>query len=101
MLLLTHLLFFVPIARAAKAALTVAAFAFALLDEGGGWLVRFVSPSLAPLKIAGFVGFQACLAFLLATLGIALAQGRRLAPLNGRGEASGAAAERRLGDPGS
>jgi hypothetical protein len=101
LLLLTHLVFFVPLARAAKAALTVAAFAFALLDEGGGWLVRFVSPSFASLKVAGFLGLQACLAFLLATLGIALVQGRRLGAVNGRVVAPADAAEESLSGRGS
>jgi hypothetical protein len=41
--------------------------------------VRFVSPSLAPVKIAGFLGLQVCLAFLLAALAVSLARPRRVA----------------------
>ena len=64
LLLLTHLVIFVPMARGAKVAFIVSTFAFAVLEEGGGWLVRFVSPALAPLKVVGFVGLQAAIAFL-------------------------------------
>lgn len=76
-LLLTHLVIFVPLPRGAKTAFIAAAFGFAALDEGGGWLVRFVSPSLAPVKVAGFLGLQACLGVLLALLAFSLARARR------------------------
>lgn len=76
MLLLTHLLIFVPLPRRAKATLIVTAFVCAALDEGGGWLVRFVSASLAPVKVVGFVGLQACLGVLLAALALSLGRGR-------------------------
>lgn len=82
MLLLTHLLIFVPLTRAAKTTFIVSAFGFAALDEGGGWLVRFASPALAPVKVLGFVGLQAVLGLLLALLGLSLARGRR----HGNGE---------------
>jgi hypothetical protein len=52
-----------------KAALIVVPFASALLDEGAGWLVRFVHPAFAWLKVAGFVLLQASLAALI---GVAL-----------------------------
>jgi hypothetical protein len=38
-----------------------------LLDEGSGWLVRFVSPAFAPLKIAGFLLLETSLAVLMVT----------------------------------
>lgn len=79
-LFLTHLLIFVPMSRPAKVAFIVTAFVSALLQEGSGWLVRFVSPGFAPLKIAGFLGLQGALAFLLARLGFFLAFGRRPQP---------------------
>jgi len=83
LLLLTHLLIFVPLSRGSKVGLIVATFVFAILSESGGWLVRFVSPSLAPVKIVGFVGMQACLAFLLVTLAVSLLRPRGAAAANG------------------
>jgi hypothetical protein len=76
LLLLTHLLIFVPLRGGWKKAVIVGVFAFAALSEGGGWLVRFVSPSLAVVKVAGFLGLQASLAFLLAALAVSLARPR-------------------------
>jgi hypothetical protein len=76
-LFLTHLLIFVPMSRSAKTGFIVTAFVSALLQEGSGWLVRFVSPAFAPLKILGFLGLQGALGFLLARLAIFLAVARR------------------------
>ncbi|MBI4424469.1 MAG: hypothetical protein HY554_12105 [Elusimicrobia bacterium] len=67
-LLLTHLAIFAPYSDRSKAALITAGFLSALIEEGSGWLVRFVDPGFAWLKIASFLSFQAVLAFLLATL---------------------------------
>lgn len=58
---LTHLLLFLPIATGTKATLVIVAFASALLDEGSGWLVRFVHPGFAWLKVAGFLLLQTSL----------------------------------------
>lgn len=58
---LTHLLLFLPIPVRAKATLVSIAFASALLDEGAGWLVRFVHPAFAPVKVLGFLLLQASL----------------------------------------
>jgi hypothetical protein len=77
-LFLTHLLIFVPMGRSAKVTFIVTAFASALLQEGSGWLVRFVSPACAPLKVLGFLGLQGALAFLLLRLGWFIAVGRRV-----------------------
>lgn len=77
LLFLTHLVIFVPMPRGAKVAFIVGAFASAALDEGAGWLVRFVSPSFAVLKVVGFVGLQSALAFLMGALGLFLLRGRR------------------------
>jgi energy-converting hydrogenase Eha subunit E len=68
MLFLTHLLIFAPWSFRAKAAVIAAAFAAALLNETAGWLVRFVSPAFAPLKVISFLSFEAILGFLLAAL---------------------------------
>jgi len=55
LLVLTHLALFVPVSPRLKAGLVVLPFVSAFLDEGAGWLVRFVSPGFAALKIAGFL----------------------------------------------
>jgi hypothetical protein len=65
LLVLTHLMLFVPIAPRTKAWLIVLPFAAALLDEGSGWLVRFVSPGFAYFKIAGFLLLQGSLGALV------------------------------------
>ena len=58
---LTHLLLFLPIPVRTKAVLVMVAFASALLDEGSGWLVRFVHPIFAWTKVAGFLLLQTSL----------------------------------------
>ena len=65
LLVLTHLVLFVPLAGRTKAWLITLPFAAALLDEGAGWLVRFVSPLFAWAKIAGFLLLQGSLAALV------------------------------------
>ncbi len=86
LLVLTHLVIFVPVPRGGKVAFILSAFTFALLEEGAGWLVRLVSPSFAVLKVAGFLGLQAVLAALLAALAVFLGRGPRPeAPTNGAG----------------
>ena len=65
LLVLTHLMLFVPVRPGTKAVLIVAPFAAALLDEAAGWMVRFVSPELAVLKVLGFLSLQISLAVLI------------------------------------
>ncbi|MEX1139942.1 MAG: hypothetical protein WEB33_11955 [Bacteroidota bacterium] len=77
MLLLTHLVVFAPFRRYQKIALIVTAFASALLSEASGWLVRFVDPGLAWLKVTGFLTLQASLLFLLGSLAVFLWMGYR------------------------
>ena len=77
LLFLTHLAIFVPLPRGAKVTLIASTFISAVLEEGGGWLVRFVSPAFAPLKVVGFVGLQSAIFFLLAALGVFLVQAAR------------------------
>ena len=60
-----HLLLFVPIASTWKGWIVSLAFGAALADEGAGWLVRFVSPAFAYLKVAAFLGLQTVLAFMI------------------------------------
>jgi hypothetical protein len=66
LLVLTHLMLFVPIRNSTKAWLIIIPFFAAILDEGSGWLVRFVSPNFAYAKIAGFLLLQTSLAVLVA-----------------------------------
>jgi hypothetical protein len=91
LLFLTHLAIFVPMPRGAKLSFIVGAFVSAALEEGAGWLVRFVSPGFAVLKVVGFVGLQAALALLMGALGLFLLRpGRRAgepAARNGRAAA--------------
>ena len=65
LLVLTHLVLFVPARARTKVAMVALPFLAAALDEGSGWLVRFVSPAFAWLKIAGFLALQASLAALI------------------------------------
>ena len=65
LLVLTHLVLFVPVAVRTKVAMIALPFASAALDEGGGWLVRFVSPALAWVKVVGFLALQTSLAALI------------------------------------
>jgi hypothetical protein len=68
LLFLTHLLIFVPMTRGAKVGIIATAFVSALFEESAGWLVRFVSPSFAPLKVVGFVGLQVAILVLIASV---------------------------------
>jgi hypothetical protein len=68
LLFLTHLLIFVPLGRRPKSALIIATFAGAVADESGGWLVRFVDPGFAPLKVLGFLMLQLTLGVVLVAL---------------------------------
>ncbi len=54
-----------PVSGRAKAWLIALPFFSALLDEGAGWLVRFVHPLFAYAKIFGFLALQASLAALI------------------------------------
>jgi hypothetical protein len=77
LLFLTHLLIFVPLSRRPKIVLIAVTFVSALLDEGSGWLVRFVSPRFAWLKPVGFLGLQGAIAFLLGALALFLVRAAR------------------------
>ncbi len=72
LLLLTHLLIFVSLSQRVKVGIIIAAFSSALAFEAAGWLVRFVDPLFAWLKIAGFIILQVTIAFLLAMLAYSL-----------------------------
>jgi hypothetical protein len=65
LLTLTHLMLFVPLPASVKPWFVIVPFASALLDEGAGWLVRFVAPGFAYLKIVGFLALETSLAVLI------------------------------------
>ena len=65
LLVLTHLMLFVPLSNRVKAWLIALPFLSALLDEGSGWLVRFGHPAFAYAKILGFLALQGSLAVLI------------------------------------
>ena len=65
LLVLTHLMLFVPVGNRLKAWLIAFPFLAAALDEGAGWLVRFAHPGFAYLKVAGFLLLQSSLAALI------------------------------------
>jgi hypothetical protein len=81
LLLLTHLAIFVPMPQRTKIWLITATFVSALAEEGGGWLVRFVSPSFAPVKILGLLGLQGTTAILMGLLAAFLLRADRRAAL--------------------
>lgn len=62
---LNHLILFTRISGAWKLLLIVASFASAFGDIAGGWLIRYVSPEFAYLKIASVIVLQVSLAFLM------------------------------------
>ena len=65
LLVMTHLMLFVPLRNGTKLLLIVLPFFAAFLDEGSGWLVRFAHPHFAWAKISGFLLLQASLAALV------------------------------------
>lgn len=65
LLVMTHLMLFVPLSGRVRAWLIACPFASALLDEGSGWGVRFADPIFAWTKVLGFVSLQASLAALV------------------------------------
>ena len=75
-LTMAHLLLFVPLGQRVKWWGVTLSFVAALADEAAGWLVRFVAPVFAWLKIAAFLTLQATLAFLVVAVVWALATGQ-------------------------
>ena len=62
---LNHLILFAPIKNAYKLALILSSFLSALGDISGGWLIRYVSPQFAYLKIASVIVLQLSLLLLI------------------------------------
>jgi hypothetical protein len=75
LLVLTHLMLFVPISDRTKAWLIAVPFFSAFLDEGAGWAVRFLHPGFAVAKIAGFLLLQGSLAALCVVSLVAVFRG--------------------------
>lgn len=71
-LTLTHLLLFTEIPLFLKIGLTATCFLSAVTDELAGWLVRFVHPVFAYLKIAAFLTLETSLVLLLIIVGYSL-----------------------------
>jgi hypothetical protein len=65
LLVLTHLMLFIPARGSTKAWLIAVPFLAGFLDEGASWLVRFAHPGFAYLKIGGFLLLQTSLAVLI------------------------------------
>jgi hypothetical protein len=63
LLLMNHLTVFTGLSQSIKLSLIIISFLSGLGDMGAGWLIRFVSPSFAYLKIGSFFVFQ--ITFLL------------------------------------
>jgi len=74
-LILTHLLIFAPWPHTFKVWFISLTFGSALFEECDGWLVRFVSPDFAILKVLSFFLFQTLMAFLLIALTLFLLRG--------------------------
>ncbi len=71
---LNHLILFSSINNSYKLILIVSSFTSALGDISGGWLIRYVSPYFAYLKIASVIVLQLTLAILIAVVVILLYQ---------------------------
>lgn len=65
LLVLTHLMLFVPLSGRTKAWLVAVPFLSALVDEGASWLVRYGGAEFAIVKVAGFLLLQGSLAALI------------------------------------
>jgi len=62
---LNHLILFTKIGNFWKLVLILISYLSALGDIAGGWLIRYVSPEFAYLKIASLIGLQVSLAVLM------------------------------------
>jgi len=71
-LTLSHLVLFVPLAPRAKFWLIHLTFASAIGDEAAGWLIRYVHPGFAYLKIAAFLLLETTLAALVVAVAAAI-----------------------------
>jgi hypothetical protein len=65
MMTLTHLLLFVPMSFGKKAFFIFTAFISAFADEASSWLIRYVHPHFAYLKLAAFFVLTGSLVLLV------------------------------------
>ena len=65
LLVMTHLMLFVPPSGRAKAWLISVPFFAGIVDEGASWLVRYGGESFAIVKVGGFLLLQGSLAVLI------------------------------------
>ena len=65
LLVMTHLMLFVPLSGRVKAWLISVPFFAGLLDEGASWMVRYGGEAFAIVKVAGFLLLQGSLAVLV------------------------------------
>ncbi|MHB1049852.1 MAG: hypothetical protein ACYC09_07225 [Bacteroidota bacterium] len=68
MLVLTHLVIFTPASKGAKYSFIVIAFMSAFMNEASNYLIRFVDPDFAWLKIFTFLSLQASISLLIIIL---------------------------------
>ncbi|MGH8584578.1 MAG: hypothetical protein ACREWG_17790 [Gammaproteobacteria bacterium] len=76
-MVLTHLMLFVPFAVRLKVWLIGLTFFAAVANEAGGWLVRYVHPGFAYFKIGAFLLLELTLAALVIVVTKALIAGDR------------------------
>lgn len=101
LLVLTHLMLFIPAKNSTKAWLIALPFVAGFVSEGAGWLVRFGHPGFAVVKVFGFLFLQTSLAVLV---GVALwstfgtGQGRNYAS-GAVGSPAGSGASGAIGQP--
>lgn len=76
---LTHLLLFAPVSDRIKIFLSFCVYGGAIGDEASSWLVRFVSPNFAYLKISMFLLMEISLLclILIVTTGLLRQRGRQ------------------------
>lgn len=76
-MVLTHLLLFVPIKPAVKGWLVLLSFVGSIASELSNWLVRFVHPVFAYLKVGSFLLMELSLSVLVVLLAVYVARPTR------------------------
>ena len=76
LIMLNHLMLFTNVSNSIKWALIIISFASAAGDMGAGWLIRFVSPFFAYMKIYSFWIFQGATLFIIILSFVSLKNGR-------------------------
>jgi len=84
LLMLTHLFIFIPMSKGIKYILISVTFGSALLNEASNYLIRFVDPLFAYLKIGAFLAFQSSMVALVIMLSVFLVRTQQQE--NGYGE---------------